>query len=212
MIKEIELSKIIRGTNVRNEKETDIQELAESIDRIGLIHPIKVQSTVDGKYEIIAGHRRYEAMKILGEPFITCDILEEKLNFKEKLAMQVQENIQRKNMSAYELVETFSELEKSGMNVKAIARFFNKSVDWVYMQYDAVRILERDYKDGIPEEKKKLSASVIKAQAKKRIQGAKESIACRGFTLKKQGHSYMLYFANFEAEQAFNEFVKKFEM
>lgn len=212
MIKEIALTKIVRGSNVRNEKETDLQELADSINKIGLIHPIKVQPVGKGKFEIIAGHRRFEAVKMLGEPFITCDVVEESLNFKEKLSMQVQENVQRKNMSAYELVENFEQLKNEGMTIKGIARFFNKTVPWVYQQYEAMRILERDYKDGIPEEKKKLSASVIKAQSKKRIQGAKESIACRGFTLKKQGHSYMLYFANFEAEQAFNDFVKKFEM
>lgn len=89
MIKEIALSKIVRGSNVRNEKETDLQELANSINKVGLIHPIKVQPAGKGKFEIIAGHRRYEAMKILGEPFITCDVIEETLNFKEKLSMQV---------------------------------------------------------------------------------------------------------------------------
>lgn len=68
MLKIIDVDKIKSGRNVRNEKDNDILELAESIDRQGLINPILVRKTGPDKYEVIAGHRRLEAVKRLGLP------------------------------------------------------------------------------------------------------------------------------------------------
>lgn len=99
MFKIIEMEKIISGKNIRNERDTDIQELADSIETNGLINPILVKQIGNGKYEVVAGHRRYEAVKRLGLPHIECNITEE-TSEKDLLLAQVAENIQRKNMSA----------------------------------------------------------------------------------------------------------------
>ena len=59
MQKLIEVSKIIQGKNIRIECDTEISELAESIEKQGLINPILVQKLESGQYEVIAGHSQY---------------------------------------------------------------------------------------------------------------------------------------------------------
>jgi ParB family chromosome partitioning protein len=59
---------IISDINVRKTQINEIEELASSIDDIGLINPISVRKIESNdKYEIIAGQRRYLAMKSLNK-------------------------------------------------------------------------------------------------------------------------------------------------
>lgn len=45
----------------------DIEELAEDIDRKGLIHSLAVAKISSDKYKLISGHRRLTAIKLLIE-------------------------------------------------------------------------------------------------------------------------------------------------
>ena len=137
MLKTLEMSQIVNGKNIRNEKDSEITELAASILAQGLINPILVQKRAkDGKYVVIAGHRRYEAVKYLGLPHIECNIVDDDLNDKDILAAQIAENVQRKNMSAWELVEVFDDLKRRhNLNQKQIGKMFGKSDVWVANQY-----------------------------------------------------------------------------
>ena len=205
----ISVDKIAAGTNCRNEKDDDLQELARSIELNGLLHPIVVRPTRDGRYEIIAGHRRYEAYKLLGEPFIECSVIH--ATDREYDILQVSENIQRKVMSAYELVETFERLKKKyHYDNNGIAQLFNKSYAWVTLQYSAKNQLEAYYKTGnIPAEEKKKSAGVIFKEKKQRQQEAPEITLCKGFTVKRTGHHYTLIFTELHQEQEFYNFIKE---
>ena len=111
MFKIIEVAKIKSGKNIRNERDTSIQELADSIERNGLINPIMVKPIGSGKYEVIAGHRRFEAVKRLGLPHIECNVTDE-TSEKDLMLAQIAENVQRKDMSALELVDDIAELHK----------------------------------------------------------------------------------------------------
>ena len=53
MFKIIEMSKIRSGKNIRNEKDDDILELAQSIETLGLINPITVKPVENGFYEVV---------------------------------------------------------------------------------------------------------------------------------------------------------------
>ena len=46
--------------------EEALQELASSIKAIGIVQPITVREVEDGKYEIVAGERRFRASKMAG--------------------------------------------------------------------------------------------------------------------------------------------------
>ena len=207
MFKIIEVAKIKSGKNIRNERDTSIQELADSIERNGLINPIMVKPIGSGKYEVIAGHRRFEAVKRLGLPHIECTVTDE-TSEKDLMLVQIAENVQRKDMSALELVECFDEMKKRyGIKQNQIARLFNKSDVWVTNQYQAAKLLELQYGKDIPEEVRKMGAGQIKYAAKKQMAEI-EHILCKGMEVKVRGHVYTITCVNNKTENALRDFIK----
>lgn len=64
--------KMIKMTDIETNSENfyslpDIEELAEDIERQGLIHSLAVTKTSYGTYKLISGHRRLSAIKLLSE-------------------------------------------------------------------------------------------------------------------------------------------------
>jgi ParB family chromosome partitioning protein len=68
-----------------------IEELAESIQRLGLIHPINIRE--DGK--LVAGERRLEAVRLLGWTHISAQLSEDETDDKQLYAVELEENIKR---------------------------------------------------------------------------------------------------------------------
>lgn len=210
MLKIIDVEKIKSGKNIRNEKDNDILELAESIDKQGLINPILVRKCGDG-YEVIAGHRRLEAVKRLGLPQIECNIIDNVGN-KEIVLTQIAENVQRKNMSAFELVDTFENLKREfNLNQKQIAAMLGKTDVWVCNQYQAVKLAEKQYETGIPEEIKKKTAGQIKGEVNKKLHGEAEIIFLEGMKVKVVGHTYTFFCGNNEAENWLRKFINEYK-
>ena len=207
MFKIIEMAKIKSGKNIRNERDTDIQELADSIEANGLINPIMVKAIGGGLYEVVAGHRRYEAVKRLGYPHIECNITDE-TSERDLMLAQIAENVQRKDMSALELVKCFDDLKKRyGINQHQLARYFHKSDTWVTNCYQAVRLLEQQFGEDIPQEMKKKTANQIKHGVKKTLGADIEHILCNGMSVKIKGHCYSITCVNNESENARREFI-----
>ena len=208
MLKVLEVSKLVSGKNIRNEHDSEIEELADSINRQGLINPLTVMPTEGGKYKIIAGHRRFEAIKRLGLPHVECQIMDS-LSEKDIILTQLAENAQRKNMSAQELVDVFEDLkERFHLNQKVLARMFGKSEAWVTIQYQAVRDLEQFYGDKIPECCKGLTAQRIKSHIQKKVMDT-ESIICKGMRVKVTGHKYLIVCETNEMENELRALIKK---
>jgi len=209
MQKLIEVTKIKQGKNIRKECDAEISELADSIEKQGLINPILVQKLSDGSYEVVAGHRRFEAVKRIGLPYIECNILEDDLSEKEIILAQLAENVQRKNMSAFELVEVFEDLKnRLHVNQKAIAKMFGKSDVWVCNQYQALRTLEAEYGKDIPDEEKKKTTAQIKKDAAAKMGKDVELIFCKGMKVKVVGHTYTLFPTDNKAENALRKFIE----
>ena len=77
-----------------------LKELAESIKTQGVIQPILVRPVADGKYEIIAGERRWRAARMAGlqaVPVVIRDIPDN-----QALAVALIENIQREDLNPLE--------------------------------------------------------------------------------------------------------------
>jgi ParB family transcriptional regulator, chromosome partitioning protein len=74
--KEIPIECIVVGQRFRKEC-GNIQPLATSISKIGLLHPITVQKREDGSYSLLAGFRRLQAQKSLDSDTICAHILGE---------------------------------------------------------------------------------------------------------------------------------------
>ena len=208
MLKVLEVSQIEQGKNIRNERDSEILELAESIDRQGLLNPITVQMGKHGKYVVIAGHRRLEAIKRLGLPHVECNILDD-LNEKEIILAQIAENCQRKQMSALELVDVFEDMKKRfKMTQSAIAKQFGKTDTWVTNQYQAVRLLESQYGEKVPKAEKEKTAGQIKHDVKKKMAGS-ELIIAEGMKVQVIGHKYTIFCQTNEAENELRNFIKK---
>ena len=79
----------------------DIDELAESIKKDGLINPLKVYKNNDGSYELLGGHRRWLAIKnIVDEdddfdPEVNCIVLSRPDDKLREQMQIIQDNAQR---------------------------------------------------------------------------------------------------------------------
>jgi ParB family transcriptional regulator, chromosome partitioning protein len=99
------IREIRRSRNtLRLSDQVSLSELALSIKNVGLLEPIIVRPLQDG-YEIISGHRRYEAFKLLGMIRVTCHIID--VDDKEAYEISLMENLQQKSMNALEEASAF---------------------------------------------------------------------------------------------------------
>lgn len=101
-VQEIEIGQLKAGkyqprTLMEQEK---LQELCESIRQQGVISPIIVRPTTSGRYEIIAGERRYRASKLAGKKTVPAIVRE--VDDRNALAMALIENMQREDLNAVE--------------------------------------------------------------------------------------------------------------
>ena len=105
--------------------ERALKELAVSIREHGVIQPIIVRN-VNGKYEIIAGERRYKASALAGLTKIPAIIRD--LDDKESSKVALLENLQRKNLNPIEEARTYHKiLEIDEMTQEALAKTMGKS-------------------------------------------------------------------------------------
>lgn len=74
LMQEVSISKIHHSPLNKEIPLDDIDRLAQNIEQVGLLHEIAVYALEDGTYEIISGHRRFEAMKKLGKKKIRCQV------------------------------------------------------------------------------------------------------------------------------------------
>jgi len=87
-----------------------LQELADSIKVRGVMQPIVVRPIGSGRYEIIAGERRWRAAQLAGlhnVPAVINDVPDEAA-----IAMALIENIQRENLNAMEEAFALNRLQK----------------------------------------------------------------------------------------------------
>ena len=105
--------------------ERALKELAVSIKEHGVIQPIIVRN-VNGKYEIIAGERRYKASALAGLTKIPAII--RNLDDKESSKVALLENLQRRNLNPIEEARTYQKiLELDEMTQEELAKTMGKS-------------------------------------------------------------------------------------
>ena len=85
----------------RDFDETALSELATSIKMHDIIQPLTVSKLANGKYQLIAGERRYRASKIAGLKDIPVYIRQ--ANDTELLEWALLENLQREDLNAIEI-------------------------------------------------------------------------------------------------------------
>lgn len=105
--------------------EEAIEELADSIRQHGIIQPLIVR-LVNGKYELIAGERRWRASKSIGLELVP--ILSREASDQDVLEMALIENLQRADLNAIEEAVAYKRLaHEFGLKHEVIARQVGKS-------------------------------------------------------------------------------------
>ena len=104
----------------------NVEELAASIREKGVLQPILVRSVGPNQYQIISGERRFRAASLAGLDEIPAIELE--ADDKETLEVALIENIQRKDLTAFEEAEGFLLLQqKFGYTHEKISQVIGKS-------------------------------------------------------------------------------------
>ena len=104
---------------------TALNELAASISEKGLISPITVRKVKNG-YELIAGERRWRALKHLKKRTVPAYVLDTKNN-SDIMEMALVENIQREDLNSIEESEAYAVLNKKyGLSHESIAKAVGK--------------------------------------------------------------------------------------
>jgi len=102
-----------------------IEELARTIHTHGVIQPIVLREFEDGKYEIIAGERRWRAMKSLGWEEVPAII--NNLSDAETASVALIENLQREELSPIEEAIAYGKLlEIHSLTQEALAQRLGK--------------------------------------------------------------------------------------
>ena len=120
--------------------EEALEELAASIKEHGLLQPILVRPTSSGRYQIIAGERRWRASRKAGLSTIKAVIRE----FRDEEVMEIAliENLLREDLNPIEEAEGYGSLiETLGLTQDQVAKKVNKSRSYVA---NALRILNLD--------------------------------------------------------------------
>jgi ParB family chromosome partitioning protein len=88
--------------------ESALQELADSIARHGIMQPLVVRPVGEGRYEIIAGERRFRAAGLAGLEEVPVQVRE--VSDQNALAMALIENIQREDLNPLEEAQAIRRL------------------------------------------------------------------------------------------------------
>ena len=125
---EIPLDQISPNPNQprREFDEEAMQELAASIREIGIIQPVTLRLMEDGRYQIVAGERRWRASQLAGMSAIPAYI--RTVEDENVMEMALVENIQREDLNAIEIALAYEHLaETTGMTQEKIAERVGKS-------------------------------------------------------------------------------------
>ena len=103
-----------------------LEELAASIAENGLLQPILVREYGDGRYQIIAGERRFRASKLAGLTEISAIVLDR--DDKKAAEIALIENIQREDLNPIEEAMAFKSLaEEYGLTQEELSTKIGKS-------------------------------------------------------------------------------------
>ena len=106
----------------------DVSDLEASIKAHGLIQPITVRP-VGKRYQVVAGSRRFTALKNLKFTKIACNIRE--IDDKEAFEIATTENITRKDMDPADECMAVAKMLDDGNDIHTVASHFGRHPRWV---------------------------------------------------------------------------------
>jgi ParB/RepB/Spo0J family partition protein len=126
---DIDLIDVVDDFNARKKfPKEELEQLAGTIEETGLVQPIKVKKKPDGRFDLVAGERRFRAAKIAGRKKIEIT-----LSIGNPVTETLVENIHRSNLNPIETalgLKAFAE-EHNLDTYKKIAVKVRKREEWV---------------------------------------------------------------------------------
>jgi ParB family chromosome partitioning protein len=123
--------KNVRAKSGQGYEAQDIAPLSANIQEFGLLQPLLVQELENGKFGVLAGGRRLEALKALSaegakgfgqRSKVQVNVVDK--NVDHTVALSLSENILSMPMDALDRFEAFSAMMQDGSDVSAVARAF----------------------------------------------------------------------------------------
>ena len=149
--KTIKITDILIKDNIRQRELGDIAGLMQSIKNHGLMQPIGVKETNDGKYVLIWGFRRLEAHKKLGYNLIDAIIFfkKDQIMLEEMFyVLNASENLHRKDITFLEFGRVCKILSQT-MNRSEIASRLGVSKRKVDIYFDSILRIPEKYQNKI---------------------------------------------------------------
>jgi len=123
-VKEIPLAQLVIGKGqVRvSDVSKDVEELADSIAKVGLLEPIVVSPPDEkGRYEILTGQRRFLAHRHLNRDTILAAVLDSRVDETMAKVISVTENLVRRDLNSKDLIDACTTLFKHYGNLRTVA-------------------------------------------------------------------------------------------
>lgn len=157
---ELELSQVYPNPAQPRKSFVDIEELAQSISTHGLIQPISVVKDGAGKYMIVSVERRYRASQSLNLKTIKAHIISADSKKMEEISLI--ENIQRNDLTDYEIANFISLLWESGQYTQKqeLADAIGKSKSYVSKALGLLK-LDDSIKEDLEANKSDIGLSVL---------------------------------------------------
>ena len=128
------------------------QELMDSMVKDGQIEPMVARRLPDGQLELIAGYRRYLAMRALGKKLEEMEItIKENVSDIDAIRISLAENRRRKDLEPIEEARAFYSLKQLGQSMKEIAQSVDRSESYVKDRLDLLELpkeIQEKIQDG----------------------------------------------------------------
>ncbi|MEM3886690.1 MAG: ParB/RepB/Spo0J family partition protein [Candidatus Methanomethylicia archaeon] len=184
-VNEIDISRLVHSKNILRENFEELDELIQSIREHGLLNPLIVRAK-DGMFEIIAGHRRFEACKKLGWARIPCRIVE--ADDRQAYEISLIENVQRQTLNPIEEAKAYKKyVEEHGWgSISELAKKIGKSQEYISRRL-ALLNLPEEVKEKIM--RRRINPSIAQElttiESRETITKISEIIIGKRFTVKK---------------------------
>ena len=117
-----------------------VRELAESIRSQGLLQPILARP-MNGRFEVVVGHRRFLAHRLIGA--VTIKSLVREMTDEEVEVVRAIENDQREDLNPIEKAKGYKKLrDKHGMTVEQIAQKMSRAPKTIFQYLNLLKIPE----------------------------------------------------------------------
>lgn len=146
----------------------DLSGLTDSITQLGVVQPIIVTVSEYESYKIVAGERRYTAAKAAG--LTTIPAIVRTVEEQERLAVQLIENLHRKDLDPFEEAHSYQRLmEELGFTQNEIAKRLGKtqgSVSEVLRLLDLPEAIQSSYNESVAQSGGRITKSLLLEIAK----------------------------------------------